>query len=921
MEQTAQNDDDGMLGCGAMGEAGVCDLDLMEEFLLASPGFDFQDLLNPGAGAGAPPMSPLFDICSTTTTATPPAPGGDDDRDEAERANQAAASPPPRAWLFQPRQEMEATVKERLRRALERVASLSLSQPQHGEVLAQVWVPTVIGDRQVLTTCGQPFWLDRRNQRLASYRTVSMKYQFSADESAREELGLPGRVFVGRVPEWTPDVRYFSTEEYPRVRHAQYFDIRGSVALPIFEPRSRACLGVVELVMTTQKINYNAEIENICSALKEVDLRSSDVSTDPRAKVVHTSYRAILPEIVNVLKTVCERHELPLAQTWIPCICQAKRGSRHSDEKFKYCVSTVDEACYIRDPDVRGFHQACSEHHLFRGEGIVGRAFATNEPCFSPDITAYTKVQYPLSHHAKLFSLRAAVAIRLRSATTGSLDFVLEFFLPVHCVDSEKQRAMLNSLSITIQQTCCTLRVVSLKELVNEGSLETSALTPAEFYIEPMNENLDELCSSIDVPARTTSMEASEEVSSWIASLVDAQNKGVKEMDGNLPFGFSKQEDEGFSVTAGWHTSPVLGPEGSIFSGFKQHEEYKVKEATCSSNPGSSNLDKTLEKRRTKMEKTVSLEELRKHFAGSLKEAAKNLGVCPTTLKRICRQHGINRWPSRKIKKVGHSLKKLQMVIDSVHGAEGTVQLSSLYENFTKTTWSERELEGDSLYPLSEQKALLEPSVPERQSEGRLTSHTSGSNSLSPSCSQSSNSSHGCSSGSKSQQHGSAPQHAVKQEVFMEENQSPTLLKAASHAELQMFTEETPVTLSRSQSRMLLSEQKPTENMSGMQKRKPDSLKIKAMYGEERCIFRLQPSWGFGKLKEEIVKRFSIAPETYVDLKYLDDESEWVLLTCDADLMECIDVYKSSSAQTVRILVNPNVQPVLGPSFGQTGLS
>ena len=286
--------------------------------------------------------------------------------------------------------------------------------------------------------------------------------------------------------------------------------------------------------------------------------------------------------------------------------------------------------------------------------------------------------------------------------------------------------------------------------------------------------------------------------------------------------------------------------------------------------------------------------------------------MCPTTLKRICRQHGINRWPSRKIKKVGHSLKKLQMVIDSVHGAEGTVQLSSLYENFTKTTWSERELQGDGTYPLS--------SVPDRQCEGRFTSHTSGSNSLSPSCSQSSNSSHGCSSGSKSQQNGNAPQLAVKQEVLMEENQSSTLLKAASHAELQMFTEERPVVLPRSQSQMLVSEQKPEENMSGMQKSKPVSLKIKAMYGEERCIFRLQPSWGFEKLKEEIVKRFSIAQEMYVDLKYLDDESEWVLLTCDADLLECIDVYKSSSAQTVRILVNVNVQPVLGPSFGQTGL-
>lgn len=261
-----QNEEDGFLRCGSeMEDVVVGDMDLMDELFLAAPGFDFSDFSHPAAGAA---FSPLFDICSTTTTATPPPPAQDD-----EPSEKPDAGPPLRPWLFQPRQqEVEATVKDRLRRALERIASLSESQP--GELLAQVWVPTVIGDRQVLTTCGQPFWLDRRNQRLASYRSVSMKYQFSADESSRADLGLPGRVFVGRVPEWTPDVRYFSTEEYPRVRHAQYFDIRGSVALPIFEPRTRACLGVVELVMTTQKINYNAEIENICSALKVLLLPS-----------------------------------------------------------------------------------------------------------------------------------------------------------------------------------------------------------------------------------------------------------------------------------------------------------------------------------------------------------------------------------------------------------------------------------------------------------------------------------------------------------------------------------------------------------------------------------------------------------------------------------------------------------------------
>tara|TARA_B100000405_G_scaffold236245_1_gene169967 strand:+ start:4777 stop:7809 length:3033 start_codon:yes stop_codon:yes gene_type:complete len=46
----------------------------------------------------------------------------------------------------------------------------------------------------------------------------------------------------------------------------------------------------------------------------------------------------------------------------------------------------------------------------------------------------------------------------------------------------------------------------------------------------------------------------------------------------------------------------------------------------------------------------ITLEMLQKHFSKHLKEAAKDLGVGSTTLKRICRHFGISRWPRRSLK-------------------------------------------------------------------------------------------------------------------------------------------------------------------------------------------------------------------------------------------------------------------------------
>ncbi|KAK8504225.1 hypothetical protein V6N12_044770 [Hibiscus sabdariffa] len=761
-------------------------------------------------------------------------------------------------WWIGPKDESGSSlsVKHRLMQA---IAYLKESTKDR-DVLIQIWLPVKREGKHVLTTEGQPYSVNTNCKSLKFFRDVSKSYNFPAEEDSKESVGLPGRVFLGKLPEWTPDVRFFGSDEYPRISFALECNVGGSLALPVFERASGTCLGVVEIVTTTQKINYRPELEYVCKALEAVDLRSSYNFSRPSAEAWNELYQAALPEISGVLISVCKTYKLPLALTWAPCLNQGKSGCRHSDENYYHCVSTLDAACFVADEKFSGFLEACSEHHLFRGQGIVGRAFTTNKQCFETDITAFSKTNYPLSHHARMFGLHGALAIPLQSIFTGSVEFVLELFLPKDCHESEAQHHMLNSLPTFIQQACQSLHVVMDKEFEEEVILPV-----------PVKEMAVASDKEKTKPRISSPKGNSPEESSWIANMMEAQQKGKGVY---VSWEYPKEEPkEEFKVTTSWEDTQQELYNTQLLSDFGLLHQNAGSKASGEGAGGDTSSTgerhilahkKAGEKRRAKMEKTISLQVLRQYFAGSLKDAAKSIGVCPTTLKRICRQHGINRWPSRKIKKVGHSLRKLQLVIDSVQGAEGAIQIGSFYTSFPELSSPNFSDKG----PSSKMSNQSKPSEPQPES-GMLSQGASAPKSPSSSCSQSSGSSTCCYTGVKQRNTGA--------DGLALENPGGELKRALSDAELHALNQEEPKLLVRSQSHKTFGETLPPLPKSGGQNLQSGSaIKVKVVFREDKIRFSLQPSWGFRDLQQEIARRFSIEDVSKNDLKYLDDDNEMV---------------------------------------------
>ncbi|PWA70043.1 NIN-like protein [Artemisia annua] len=257
------------------------------------------------------------------------------------------------------------------------------------------------------------------------------------DHAEEDIISPPTRVFRQGSPEWTSDLNNYKPIDFPQQECAIRCNLHGYLALPVFDSTTSLCIGVIDLLMSSKIMDFSFEVQQVHKALKTQSLTSPQVSdfTTPKAP---NEQRLIELDIVHgILKSVCDSHNLPLAQTWAVSPSTSfvshdniidKTCSSFSTKCIgKVCMSTTSLPFYVRDLRVWPFMEACKTQHLDKSRSFVGKALLARGTSYCKDVNALSVEDYPLVHNACMSGLTSCFTVFLHSVVDDD-EYVLEFF-------------------------------------------------------------------------------------------------------------------------------------------------------------------------------------------------------------------------------------------------------------------------------------------------------------------------------------------------------------------------------------------------------------------------------------------------------------------------------------------------------------
>uniref|UniRef100_A0A6S8MYT5 RWP-RK domain-containing protein n=1 Tax=Dunaliella tertiolecta TaxID=3047 RepID=A0A6S8MYT5_DUNTE len=598
--------------------------------------------------------------------------------------------------------DLSLELKERLTKAL-----LDFSTSIRCGALVQMWMPGQLSDGStVLSAQGLPFALSGVGDLLALFRCVSVRYRFAIDVNKPALMGAPGRVFSSLEPEMTGDVQKYAKQVYLRVTEAQRCKVHSVLVVPVFEKRSPGRpLAVFEVVQGERDVAFPSvmaamrhSLENVMLSTTDVELRALNASlrgTQALSSALEGSHKQQLEGGGKGQRASCHIQEVgpgeasadshagsseqrtkgPFAERLSVGGAVHERTSRdhsnndsikdnNNDKNNANANNGMDGSVHgprgssiaplghISDPSRLGFgggggnggagggggggsdpYKSASTPptpgsgaaSAYRHEGSVrgGASHLMHKPSNAPAAMQPPAVGMQGGHMStKAMEEQAAVAAAAAAAAISSVDPIPSTSSSVapaagrsgfggHAAPAAKGQG--NQGGPTKAVLSRDAQALQLLSWMQQNGVKQEAV------MKVIMAHSKGGGTSGSANAKAGGAKSSPSVN-HAQALQQQQEEEEDDIGGDV--GASSDEDEDDEVRGskgGRDNNRVAGGAG----------------------------------------KRLRFEDLQAQFGLGLKEAASNLGICATTLKRACRRHGVRRWPRRQIAKLNKALTQM----------------------------------------------------------------------------------------------------------------------------------------------------------------------------------------------------------------------------------------------------------------------
>jgi hypothetical protein len=461
--------------------------------------------------------------------------------------------------------------------------------------------------------------------------------------------------------------------------------VRGAVAVPVFLGRgaNERAVAVLEAVFTAELLSVGDALSSLLAALSAAGLHPSANRSFVSAPAPPTQQQAAAAQrLAGVAEALCGAFEIPMAQLWLAGSALNDR-SAHRGEMAPVAgavprLRARGAPGVTRVPAAWALRAACSERALAPQEGLPGAAWAAGAAVWVAARAALARTSEPLRPYHALFGADGgAFAVPVApSSDDGDAPgavfvpeapdaLVLELQLPP-AMAGAAQLALLARLLPALAAACAAARLSAAIDASPDALAAMEAMArragmsrpPAAFVAAPpgaaaaaTSGDHVEAASSFMEPwlSRLPGTKAVPGIAAVFFALAGAPSAQRAAMPAIAPRSSTAPETPALDAPDAAPPAADAAPPVAASPGGGDDEWQP-----CGEDLDGAGAD------------GITMAQLRSVFTFPLKEAARRLNVCGTTLKCVCRKHGIARWPYRTLAKLSSNAVKLKHSVESI---------------------------------------------------------------------------------------------------------------------------------------------------------------------------------------------------------------------------------------------------------------